>query len=85
MIVYVCVVGRNTLLTVHPRFLIDPPTPDPPLLISTTPGFAGAFWNGLMLPWWYQFIHRVLPVDNARTIAMKIMGNCVVWGCAGNA
>lgn len=55
------------------------------MLISTTPGFAGAFWNGLMLPWWYQFIHRVLPVDNARTIAMKIMGNCVVWGCAGNA
>ena len=55
------------------------------MLISTTPGFAGAFWNGLMLPWWYQFIHRVLPVDNARNIAMKIMGNCVVWGCAGNA
>lgn len=60
--------------------------PDQSLHSATRPaGVAGALFNGVLLPYWYTFIHRVLPVDTPRTIAVKSLGNCVAWGCAGNA
>jgi hypothetical protein len=39
----------------------------------------------VLLPEWYKLIHRVLPVDTPRNIGFKILGNCVAWGCVGNA
>lgn len=49
-------------------------------------GFAGAVFNGVLLPQWYLLMHKVSPgAETAKTIAAKILGNCVAWGCVGNA
>ncbi len=49
-------------------------------------GFAGALFNGILLPQWYLLLHKVSPgQETAKTIAAKILSNCVAWGCVGNA
>lgn len=49
-------------------------------------GFAGAVFNGVLLPQWYLLLHKLSPgAETAKTIAAKILGNCVAWGCVGNA
>ncbi|EWM28334.1 mpv17-like protein [Nannochloropsis gaditana] len=49
-------------------------------------GFAGAVFNGVLLPQWYLLLHKLSPgAETPKTIAAKILGNCVAWGCVGNA
>jgi len=44
----------------------------------------GIVFNGVLAPQWYVLLHKWLPVETPKTIAVKIFANCVAWGCAGN-
>jgi hypothetical protein len=48
-------------------------------------GITGFVFNGVLMPQWYRFIHKLMPgAETPRTVGIKILMNCAAWGFAGN-